>query len=475
MTIYGSLPTMHWTALRWVGLTTLGALALAACSSEQVGNGAGGSAGSVTGGASLGGTSGATGGGNGGSTGGNPSCTGKAEKAELPAIDLFVALDASDSMYFSASGGSTRWDQVASALLSFFRDPASAGVGVDLGFFPVLLEDVPDSCTNDDACGEGAPCLSKVCLNALVELDLLVPCTSNTNCEYGTVSAPTCRTIGDCSTAPDSYCFTESPDSCDGTCTQSGICSRFVSCRIDAYEEPAVALSVLPDAQRALASAVQEKTRGEEAPMLPALAAAIERARAWALDHPDHDVAVVLATGGLPTTCFEEGTTKEASVAELAAVASEGAKDGVRTHVIGVLSEFEIGDSDGALLDSVAEAGETEEAVVIDAATNVSTAVAGALAQIRGLQRGCEFQAPDTADYDRVNVVLRSSTGSSIVPRVRDADACDGTRGGWHYDVDPADDAPKRVSLCATSCVDLRIAQGAAIEIELGCASRTLE
>src|SRR5689334_14082796 len=123
---------MHWTALRWVGLTTLGALALAGCSSEQVGNGAGGSAG-ATGGASLGGTSGATSGGNGGSSGGTPSCTGKAEKAELPAIDLFVALDASDSMYFSASGGSTRWDQVASALLSFFRDPASAGVGVDLG------------------------------------------------------------------------------------------------------------------------------------------------------------------------------------------------------------------------------------------------------------------------------------------------------------------------------------------------------
>jgi hypothetical protein len=473
--IYGSLPAMYGTAWRWVGLTTLGALALAACSSEQVGHGAGGSGGSVTGGASLGGTSGATGGGSGGSIGGNPSCTGKAEEAELPAIDLFVALDASDSMYFSASGGSTRWDQVASALLSFFRDPASAGVGVDLGFFPVLLEDVPDSCTSDEACGEGAPCLSKICLNALVELDLLVPCTSNTNCEYGTASAPTCRTIGDCSTTPGSYCFTESPDSCDGTCTQSGICSLFVSCRIDAYEEPAVALSVLPDAQRALASAVQEKTRGEKATILPALSAAIERARAWAVDHPDHDVAVVLATGGLPTACFDEDTTKQEAVAELAAVAGEGAKDGVRTHVISVLSELEIGDGAGALLDSVAEAGETEEAVVIDAATNVSTAVAGALAEVRGLQRGCEFQAVQVDDYDHVNVVLRTDTGSTIIPRVRDADACDGTRGGWYYDVDPASGAPKRISLCATSCVELRITQGASVEIEVGCAGRTLE
>jgi hypothetical protein len=476
LTIYGSLPTMHGTALRCVGLTTLGALALAACSSEQVGNGAGGSAGSVTGGASLGGTSGAPGGGNGGGAGGSPSCTGKTEKAELPAIDLFVALDASDSMYFSASGGSTRWDQVASALLSFFRDPASAGVGVDLGFFPVALEGIPDSCTSDEVCGEGAPCWSKICLNALLELDLFAPCESNANCEYGTGTPPTCRTIGDCSTAPDSYCFTESVESCEGgTCTQSGICSRFVSCRTEAYEEPAVALSVLPDAQRTLVSAVQGKTRGEETTTAPALSAAIERARTWAADHPDHDVSVVLATGGLPTACFEDSATKEEAAAELAAIAGDGAKDGVRTHVIGVLSELEIGDGAGALLDSVAEAGETEEAVVIDAATNVSTAFGGALAQIRGLQRGCEFLAPDVDDDDHVNVVLRSDTGSSIIPRVRDADACDGVRGGWHYDVDPAGDAPKRISLCATSCVDLRIAQGASVEIELGCASQALE
>jgi hypothetical protein len=473
--IYGSLPAMYGTALRWVGLTTLGALALAACSSEQVGHGAGGSAGSVTDGASRGGTSGATGGGSAGSTGGSPTCTGKSENAELPAIDLFVVLDASDSMYFSASGGSTRWDQVASALLSFFRDSASAGVGVDLGFFPALLEDVPDSCTSDDACGEGAPCLSKICLNAFVELDLLAPCESNTDCEYGTVSAPTCRTIGDCSTAPGSYCFTESPDSCDGTCTQSGICSRFVSCRIDAYEEPAVALSVLPDAQRALASAVQGQTRTEETATLPALSAAIQRARTWTLDHPDHDVAVVLVTGGLPTACFEEGATKAEAAAELGAASSEGAEDGVRTHVIGVLSELEIGDGAGALLDGVAEAGETGEAVVIDAATNVATAVGGALAEIRGLQRGCEFRAPDATDYDAVNVVLRANASSNIIPRVRDQDACDGTRGGWHYDVDPASDVPKRISLCATSCVELRIAQGASVEIELGCASQTLE
>jgi hypothetical protein len=232
---------------------------------------------------------------------------------------------------------------------------------------------------------------------------------------------------------------------------------------------------VLPDAQRALASAVQEKTRGEKATTLPALSAAIERARNWALDHPDHDVAVVLATGGLPAACFEEGATKEEAAAELAAVASEGANDGVRTHVIGVLSELEIGDGAGALLDSVAEAGETEEAVVIDAATNVSTAVGGALAEIRGLQRGCEFLAPDVDDYGAVNVVLRANTGSNIIPRVRDEGACDGTRGGWHYDVDPASDAPRRISLCATSCVDVRIAQGASVEIELGCASQTLE
>jgi hypothetical protein len=161
-------------------------------------------------------------------------------------------------------------------------------------------------------------------------------------------------------------------------------------------------------------------------------------------------------------------------VAELAALAAEGANDGVKSHVIGVFSELEVAGGARELLDGVAEAGGTDQAVMIDAATNVATAVAGALAEIRGLQRGCEFRAPEGADFDRVNVVLRSNAGAKVIPRVRDAAACDGAQGGWHYDVDPASTAPKRIALCATSCVDLRIA-GASVELELGCASRPLE
>ena len=470
---------MHWKGSWWVGLVTLGVLPLSACSSDKIAAGTGGSAATTTGGASTGGAPGTSSGGSGADTGGSAggSCSGKAEKAELPAVDLFIAVDASDSMYLQASSGSTRWGQVASALLSFFRDPASAGVGVDLGFFPVPLEDVPDSCTSDEACGEGAPCVSKICINALLELDLLAPCTSNTNCEYGTTTPPTCRTIGDCSTAPGDFCFTESAESsCSGgTCTASGICSRFVSCRADVHVEPAVALSVLPDAQPALARAVQAQEPGEETTTAPALSAALERARAWAADHPNHDVAVVLATGGLPTACFEEGASPEEAVAELAALAEAGATDGLKTHVIGVFSELEIQDGAGALLDGIAQAGGTEKAVVIDAASSVSVAVAGALAEVRGLQRGCEFQARDIDDHDRVNVVLRSDAGATVIPRVHDADACDGTRGGWHYDVDPASAEPKRIALCATSCVELRLARNASVEIERGCASRALE
>lgn len=462
--------------MRWAGLTTLGVLTIASCSSDRVGAGAGDDAVSTSGGPSSGGETAAPGGSGGsGGSGGTPSCTASVTKAELPAIDLFVALDASDSTYLSASGGSTRGGQVTSALLSFFRDPASAGVGVDLGFFPVRLDNLPDSCTSDDACGEGAPCLSKICLNAFAELDLLVPCETNTNCEYGTITPPTCFTIGDCSTAPGAYCFTESLDSCDGTCTPSGICSRFVSCRADAYAEPAVPLSVLPEAQPALARAIQGHEYGEDTTTAPALSAAIERARAWSAAHPEHDVVVVLALSGLPTACFEEGATQEEAVADLAALATEGANDGVKSHVIGVFSEPEIAGGVRELLDGVAEAGGTDHAVVIDSATNASTAVAGALAEIRGLQRGCEFRAPDADDFDQVNVVLRSNAGAKVIPRVRDAAACDGTQGGWHYDVDPASAAPQRIALCATSCVDLRLAAGASVELELGCASRTLE
>src|ERR1044071_6691057 len=99
---YGSLRAMFRSGSRPAGLAKLGELALAACSSDRVGGSDHGSAGTTTGGASLGGASQTTGGtsiqvgggGGAGSPGGNPSCTAKATKARLPAVDVFVALDA---------------------------------------------------------------------------------------------------------------------------------------------------------------------------------------------------------------------------------------------------------------------------------------------------------------------------------------------------------------------------------------------
>jgi len=467
---------MRWTHLRWLGLAGLGAVALGACSSDSVNDATGGAQG-APGGASGGiaAPGGAPNGGSGGGTGGAPSCDGERLAAELPALDLFVVLDASDAMFFSAAGNSTRWGQVTSGLLSFLRDTASTGVGVDLGIFPEPLEDIPDSCTSDEACGEAAPCFTKICLNVFVERGQLVSCDSNITCDHGTSSAPVCRTIGDCSTSPGNYCFTESVDSCDGTCTQSGICSRFVSCRADAYEEPAVPLAELPAGQPDLARAIQMHEPGDQTTTLPALSAALDRARAHAADNQDDEVAVVLLTGGLPTACAAEEATREEAVAELAVLAEAGASDGVKTHVIGVFSEMEIAGGARELLDGVAEAGGTEAATIVDAAGNVSTQVNAALVSLRGLRRGCQFRAPDTADYDLVNVVLSSGSTSSVIPRVANEDACDGDRGGWYYDVDPEGAAPTALSLCATSCVELRLAQGSSVELELGCASQTLD
>jgi hypothetical protein len=86
----------------------------------------------------------------------------------------------------------------------------------------------------------------------------------------------------------------------------------------------------------------------------------------------------------------------------------------------------------------------------------------------------CDLAIPEPPvgaylDYDAVNVVLDHDDDRVILPRVDGASGCT-ARGGWYYDIDPADGAPQRLNMCKSSCE--RADSGATgLRVELGCKS----
>jgi Mg-chelatase subunit ChlD len=118
-------------------------------SSTSSGNGGGGAGGGTTSSTTSSTSSGEGGGINldGGMNDGNEMlddasvCSGTEAQASLIPLDMIVLLDRSGSM----SG--TKWDTVTVALEAFFQDPASAGIGAGLVYFP---NDMADDCVYSD-------------------------------------------------------------------------------------------------------------------------------------------------------------------------------------------------------------------------------------------------------------------------------------------------------------------------------------
>src|SRR6185503_3404757 len=167
----------------------------------------------------------------------------------------------------------------------------------------------------------------------------------------------------------------------------------------------------------------------------PALAGALDAARTYATAHPDHKLAVVLVTDGLPTECTP------LDIPAIAAVAAAGAagNPAVPTFVIGVF-----GADDAALaapnLNALAAGGGTGKAVVINTNQDVNQVLQAALAQIRTTAVACEYRIPPstggTIDFGKVNVQLTDATGMvTTVGYVNGKAGCNPTRGGWYYDV----------------------------------------
>jgi von Willebrand factor type A domain len=243
-----------------------------------------------------------------------------------------------------------------------------------------------------------------------------------------------------------------------------------ISCDAADYALPEVEIAPLPDNAQAISDSIASHLPIAVTPTGPALEGAIDHASQWQMAHPDHVVAVVLATDGEPDTC---GSTTD-SVAQTAADGL-AAMPSIRSFVIGVGSGL-------TALDQVAQSGGTDQAFIVDDGQDTTQQLIDALDKIRmRATLPCEYALPaptgaTAVDFDKVNVTSTPSTGAQagqpgVILRAPDPSACDAQSGGWYYD-DPK--APKSIKLCDASCAAVSEDTGAKLDILLGCQSQVI-
>lgn len=465
----------------------------------------------------------------------NGGCLGETRQAEAIGLDMFVMLDLSGSMLdpLPAALNTTKWDAVRGSLEAFVRAPETSGIGIGLQYFPQANAGVPFACTSNADCGSGGPCTSSLCVSRgqLPDpdgggtLDFLRPsdasgtlCSSDADCN---LSGGSCRTLlgacvfpagassanpaahfanvsatpatsiipalcegqGDCAGVPGSRCETVglcslSPVQCTPSvgCRQGAgeclpfpyTCADYTSCDISRYSAPAIAISDAASQSDALIASLRAQQPVGATPTGPALTGALEHARAWSEQHPGRQVVTVLATDGFPTVC------EPLEIPELAALASAAAdaQSPVRTFVIGVFGDADLGADGQARLDALARAGGSERALVVNTAGDVARDFLDALSGIRSTAVSCDFQldAAVGLDFDQVNLLVTDNGGSTTpLSSVSDRAAC-GDADGWYYVRDGAG-APLSLSVCPATCERLETRRARA-DLQIGCVTR---
>ncbi|MCC6216289.1 MAG: VWA domain-containing protein [Polyangiaceae bacterium] len=471
----------------------LGAAAFGACGVDSGGqagsgwSGAGGAAASDAGGGSAsggtaagppGGTAG-TGGsiqldaGGGGSGSGDGSvgdaCAADVKKGELVPLDMFVMLDSSGSMLQETSSGPTKWDAVRQALTAFVNDAQVSGMGIGLQFFPLNKAGVPDSCSSNAQCGDGAPCFLKACMP--FPGGQLYSCSNDSQCPL----TSSCLALGECSNDTTFVCNPagncNGPGGPGGPCVPltSSYCMNATTCLVGDYATAAVPIAALPGAAPAIVGAIDQRSPGGLTPTGPALQGAVDHARGHAQQNVGHRVVVVFATDGLPTEC---NPTEPAAIAQLAAAAAAG-NPSITTFVIGVFAPGEVATA-RPTLDQIASSGGSNTAFVIDTNQNVAQSFIDAMNAIRGTALACEFQIPQpsagqTLDFGKVNVDFTSGSTTTGLLYVESAQNCTAQSGGWYYDVDPSQGVPTKILVCPSTCDAFKTATEPEVAVKLGC------
>jgi hypothetical protein len=399
------------------------------------------------------------------------SCAARVSKAEMVPLDMYIMLDVSGSMLDSTSSYDqlgmpiSKWQGIKTALRAFIEDESSHGIGVGIQYFPLLKPDVPSSCSSDADCGDSAPCQFHFCASSGVS------CTKQADCGNSVLNP--CVVAGQCGGF-----LCEAGDTCIiGAATvpcvklTTSTCQHIARCEPASYAEPAEPIAQLPASGPLLLASLEERVIDpvNPTPTGPALSGALAAAKAWAKAHPSHRVVAVLATDGLANECSPLDTADLARLAEDAL----SAKPSVSTFTIGVFPAAALAKGQ-FVLDTIAEAGGSERAFVIDTSHDLTVQFRAALDAVRSTRLACEFEIPapeqtEQIDYSQLNVNFKTGKKTSTLLYVTDAAGCDPLTGGWYYDADPEVEDPTRIVVCETTCATFESASSASVEIAVGC------
>ncbi len=418
------------------------------------------------------------------------ACAIRSVEAVRTPLDIFFMLDTSGSMNDLVANGTSKWSQVSAAVAAFAADPASAGLGIGIQYFPLYAAGVPSSCERDSECGSAGPCVARICDDGSGD-----PCQSDDDC-----FAASCVPIGACAGDPNTLCTTPG-SSCGrdangfalGVCqTATPTCANGDSCSSADYATPVIGIDSLPGIASAVTQSLASRVPQGGTPTAAALEGALEGARDFAAAHPDHKVVAVLATDGMPnevagpssSSCVAEDATAVPDVVSVAASGLAGTPP-IETFGIGVFTPDDIASGTDALTQIAAAGGSGQPTIIAtagaDGGGSVEAQFAAALNAIRGSTLPCQFQLPtltsnasQVPDYSEVNVELSAADdgaegGASTIPYVTTAGACDPTSSGWYYDVDPSQGPPSAIVLCPAGCAELQAGQASRVDIVLGC------
>jgi hypothetical protein len=407
------------------------------------------------------------------------ACAVDKQNATLKPLELVLMQDTSGSMFDYTTGTTSKWTEIKSALATFMSDPASAGIGLGLQFFPLFENNVPNACFSDADCGAaGGQCLYKQCAKTETS------CTSDADCKG---SGNGCTLMKRCDADREYPCLNSIdcagyglvPSGCNQPIV-AGRCKNIsVSCDPAAYTPLVTPVATLPGAATGINAALSARFPAGLTPTHAALQGAIAAAKARKSARPDASVAVVLSTDGVPQT-RGKCTDDPAVIAGVAATAANGTPS-IKTFVIGVLSPKDNTSGAATTLNDIANKGGTTSATIIGTSATTQADFIAALQKIRSATLPCEFALPipppdaGTPDYQKVNVRYTDAATKkrTLIGYVGEKANCDPAKGGWHYDITLNSDAskPSKVILCPTTCGAVQ--KNGSVEVVQGCVTRT--
>jgi hypothetical protein len=402
-------------------------------------------------------------------------CAAESQMAKQVPIDLLLLVDRSGSMNSKVSAaGKTKWELAQDALTAFVKDGKSAGMGVGLQYFPLVVP-----CNTDADCGLGgfgfnACTEQRVCAGTLGPIAPVLSCSNRgALCPSGT----TCASLGRCSQSGETC--TNLDDVCPGGLTTNRCTAVPKTCRdglvttcsVTDYQKLAVPIGDLPGGAATLTFSLLATQAGGSTPTDPAVQAAIAQLRMRATTSPGRHEALVLVTDGSPNGCDGDPIPLITRMLDDARMGTPS----IPTYTIGVFTAGEFTDGEKTLSDW-STAGGTGMPFILTAGDDLTQKLLAALDAIRGSALPCEYSIPTPAsgnlDFKKVNVhVTASSTGTMGVDigHVDDPSKCDPVKGGWYYDVDPATGTPTRVVMCEATCKKFKTDATANIELRFGC------